>query len=273
MRKHIGNITIRQSKMVEKDQRREEMRQELIRESRIEDSKLKAIKELKTICDINQIKEVFLNLFSKDGRPPKHITIRSMIEQYELLEARKKWFIAFSEELKTKLKQLDIDAYNKMRKEEEEVEILRQEKMAQAAKDYLKKNDRVLQPKVQQAIRDTLLRRLNVQVKKKSLEFNMVEAEILGSKKIEKTMCYLFTEYIKNPKYKLITDNNERCKKIINEIKWLEALILEVEDGLIDINELIESAYIYLQRVSSMRNRPGEWKRIREQNLLKKIVC
>ncbi|PIR39366.1 MAG: hypothetical protein COV35_02290 [Alphaproteobacteria bacterium CG11_big_fil_rev_8_21_14_0_20_39_49] len=273
MRKHIGNITIRQSKMVEKDPKREEMRQNLVKEYRLEESKLKAIKELKSICNNENITEVFLNLFGKDGKPPKHITMRSMIEQYELLDARRWWFITFRKELMAKYKQLDPDGYNEILRREEEHERLRKEKMEQSSKDYIEKNDRVLKPIVQKGIRDTLLRRLNVQLKKRSLGLDMSSAEVLGSKKIEKTMCYLFTEYIRNPKYKLITDPVERCKKIKREIQWLDALIVEVEEGLIDLNELVESAYIYLQKISAVNHYPGEWRKIREENLLRMIVC
>ena len=134
MRKHIGNITVRQSKMIEKNPKHEEMRKKLVKEYRLEESKLRAIKEIKTICDNKNITEVFLNLFSRDGKPPKHITIKSMVEQYELLESRSRWFITFRKELRAKYKELDPEGFSKILQEEEEEERFSKEKMEQAAR-------------------------------------------------------------------------------------------------------------------------------------------
>lgn len=259
--------------MVEKDLEREAMRLELVRDNRIEDSKLRAVKELRQICDSDNVSEIFLNLFSKDGRPPKYVTMRSMIEQYELLESRRMWFIAFRKELLSKFKELDIEGYEQFLFEAEEEERLKKEQMDKAAKEYLKKNNRVLKPKVQESIRNTLLRSREVFAKKRKVDMDIATEEILGAKKIEKTMYYLFTEHIRNPKFKLVVEPKKRCEKITREVLWLDALIVEVEEGMIELNELIESAYLFLRQNSNVKMSPGDWRRFREMEVAETFVC
>lgn len=85
-------------------------------------------------------------------------------------------------------------------------------------------------------------------------------------------MNCLFAEYIKNPKKQLNMSTQERCDKIVGELAWLEVSVLEMEQRISDLNELIESAHIYLNKVSDSFIKNSDWKRVRELEVSKEIL-
>ena len=86
-------------------------------------------------------------------------------------------------------------------------------------------------------------------------------------------MQYLFTEYVQNPTIELVTDPEERSEKIKNEILWLKVSIYEIEEGLVYLNQLIESVYMYLNKNNLFKSEPSQWKRQRKEEMDNLVVC
>jgi hypothetical protein len=270
MRKPIGNITILESQKVEEDPQRERMRLDFIKERYLEKSKDRAINHIKKMCDSEKIGDVFKGLFSQSGRPPANLSLASMVEQYESLIGKRKWLMAFIQELSDKFKELDNARYDHYVTEKKQKEKQEEEKRQEAFLEYTKTREKLLKPVVQQKIREVTIRKQSVYKMKRELDREGVE--ILGSKRIENTMNCLFAEYIKNPKKKLDISTQERCNKIVRELAWLEVSVLEMEQRICDLNELIESAHIYLNKVSDSFIKNSDWKRVRELEVSKEIL-
>jgi hypothetical protein len=270
MRKRIGNITLIESQKVESDPQRERMRLEFVKAVLIEDSKIRAGKQIQKMCNSERIEDVFKNLFTNSGKPPVNLSIASMVEQYEGVIAKRKWLMAFIQELSVKFKELDLSKYEQYIAEKEQ-KLKEEEKKREANLfEYTKSQKKLLKPVVREKIREIPIRQQRIYKKKQELDRD--ELRILGCKRIENTMYCLFTEYIRSPKKELVFEPQKRCEKIAKELEWLEVTVLEMEQRISDLNELIESAHMYMNRISKSYTKNSDWKRVREIEISKDIL-
>lgn len=173
MRKPIGNVTILESQKVEADPQRETMRLAFIKERYLEKSKDRAVNHLKKMCDSEKIGDVFRGLFSQSGLPPANLSLASMVEQYEALIGKRKWLMAFTQELSAKFKELDYTRYEQYVAEKEHKEKQEEAKREAAFLEYTKTREKLLKPAVQQKIREVTIRKQTVYKMKRDLDRDM----------------------------------------------------------------------------------------------------
>jgi hypothetical protein len=247
IREYIGNVTSNRERQIASDPAREKMRLDLLRKSRWDKAERDVQNYRAEIMGEKDHSKAILEAFDTDGRPPVHITAESLNAQYKKFHGQLQWITAILEEFHLKLEQLDPDRYAAYQAERgrrsEERKIKKEEAFAQYTADRKQQLSPKLRDMVGRALQKTIRAKELSTYVKKSTE---AEMHLVGSHQIGVSLGYLFADYIRDRKPLFAVTDQTRYEAIENETARLELVKAEVENKLVYLKELTQSAETYL---------------------------
>ena len=248
MRPLMGNVTYVRDDHALDDPELEKKRLQMVALWRRGQIKAKAVRHIRRIANEHGLAQSVTQLFDRNGLPPQNVSLASMMRQYRQLKKQQGWLMAINEELRSRLKRLDLvryhseraDALRRLRERREE----RAELYRDAASSASGNADSVqLPPKLAAAIREAI--ELEIKPKEKLVSERVQAPEltdILGSRQVQKMMKHVFSEYLPIGDKTVpanITVQFSYLAAALREAEWLEAT---TRMNLYDLQEFIESA-------------------------------
>lgn len=246
MRPYIANITTYKEEQIEVDSAREDMRQNLIKQYRIDRAARQNKKHAAEIIGKNSPSGAILDLFDDDGNAPVNITQISLKKQYKRMAGQLRWVMALSEELHRELEKIDPTRYHADQKIIQDRDHDLAQKKEEIYQKFISRIDQDQFPKLRKAMRDTLQSIRNAREMKQFVKRSVTDIRVIGVRQVEKALQYLFADYVIARDGPAL-DASARYDLIRKELDWLEINAVEINNKLCSLYELLQSGQAYLE--------------------------
>lgn len=245
MRKRMGNITYNNAEKVVDNPAHEAARQELLAVWRRENMERRANEHLTRIVREDGIAQNITEIFGRDGRPPKNVTIGRMVRMYNKVDMQWEWINSIIIELEKHLRRLDVARFLH---DKEIKHRTRQDTLKQRELNFLetleKKNERKLLPP---KVRATVLQAITIDTDRSMAKRAIGEAflsslDISRTKQIGEMLNYLFFDHINEEDRTVTDDFTAHYDTLSKAVPEFEIMRSDLERVKFDLQEFIESA-------------------------------
>lgn len=242
MRKYIGNLSFHRSQQVLDDPKKEALRQDLLKRLRRDRARIDARKHLGQITGQRAPDESIRYFWDKEKRPPANIRLEDLYFKYEEMQRHKRWLHALHTEIGCKLEILDAERFQR----DCETHLQNRQKHPGLIRLEEGEKEPLLPPNVAKHIRNAIKQSLNAAIVRQDAGEAPLNMNLLANRQINEAVRLLFDAHI--PEASLRIGNNPQAlyTRLYKEWLALEVMRADIDDKLIYLKELIDSAYDYL---------------------------
>lgn len=244
MTRHLGNLTYRRKDHVVADPACEASRQELMSEWRRIQVRALVLAHLRRIVRQDGLSQSLEGLYDRDGNPPPNISLRKLMRQYRVMRRQQGWLEALVDELRQRMKALDLVRYHSdMARLQAELRRRREQRegmLAAAMPEGVEEGQ--LPSKLRALIRKAVELEIQRKEARNVISIDAEEFDLNSARKAQTVMRYLFFEHVRTNREKIPTDPAAQYEYLFRTATEFDALVLDLRANIYELEEFIESA-------------------------------